>query len=152
MMVAALIILGVLVAVGFPLWLHDRSVRRRMPSHERKVEDEPEVAEAETPDTAGGDGCCGMHIACEKDSLSTAVGDGVVEYYDDEELDAFRGRGEQDYTDAEIEMFREVLLTLLPHDIAGWARSLQLRGITMPACVRDELLLIVAEAREGVRS
>ena len=40
-----------------------------------------------------------------------------------------------------------MLLTLLPDDIAPWARSLQLRGIELPADVRDELLLIVSEER-----
>jgi hypothetical protein len=42
-----------------------------------------------------------------------------------------------------------VLLTLLPGDIAGWGRSIQLRGIELPDDVRDELLLIVAEARKS---
>ena len=70
-----------------------------------------------------------------------------IEYYDDEELDQYAGRSEDDYTDAEIDRFRDVLLTLLPDDIAGWARSVQLRGITLPAAVRDELLLIVGEER-----
>lgn len=41
-----------------------------------------------------------------------------------------------------------MLLTLLPEDIAGWARSLRLRGIEMPACVKEELLLLVSEERE----
>ena len=40
-----------------------------------------------------------------------------------------------------------MLLTLLPDDIAGWGRSIQLRGIELPAAVKEELLLIVAEAR-----
>ena len=52
------------------------------------------------------------------------------------------------YTDSDIEEFRNVLLTLLPSDIAGWGRSIQLRGIELPDTVRDELLLIVAEARD----
>ena len=34
-------------------------------------------------------------------------------------------------------------------DIAGWARSLQLRHIPLPPEVSDELLLIVREAREN---
>ena len=50
-------------------------------------------------------------------------------------------------TDEEIEQFRDVLLTLLPTDIAPWARSIQLRGITLPMAVREELLMIVAEER-----
>ncbi len=87
-----------------------------------------------------------MHITCEKGSLLAAVSD-KAEYYDDEELDAYIGRGAQDYDDEEIERFRDVLLTLLPDDIAGWARSIQLRGIELPAPVREELLMIVAETR-----
>ena len=69
-------------------------------------------------------------------------------YYDDEELDAFKGREPDDYTSEEIDQFRDVLLTLLPQDIAGWGRSIQLRGINLPYEVREELLMIVAEARQ----
>ena len=68
-------------------------------------------------------------------------------YLGDEELDAFKGRNPESYTDDEIEQFRDVLLTLLPQDIAGWGRSIQLRGIELPPAVREELLMIVAEAR-----
>ena len=89
-----------------------------------------------------------MHITCEKDSLLASVSR-EVEYFDDEELDRFAGRGAEDYSPEEIEEFRDVLLTLLPTDIAPWARSIQLRGITLPSEVREELLMIVAEARKG---
>ena len=87
-----------------------------------------------------------MHITCERDSLLSALSDKIV-YYDDEELDEFAGREADDYTGQEIEQFRDVMLTLLPEDIAGWARSIQLRGITLPQAVRDELIMIVSEAR-----
>ena len=89
-----------------------------------------------------------MHITCEKDSLLAAVSK-EIEYYDDEELDRFAGRGADEYSDGEIEEFRDVLLTMRPDDIAGWARSVQLRGITLPTAVRDELIMIVAEARQA---
>lgn len=91
--------------------------------------------------------CCGMHITCERDSLLSALSD-KIEYFDDDELDRFQGTGADAYTPSQIEEFRDVLLTLLPDDIAPWARSLQLRGIELPAPVRDELLLIVAETRQ----
>ena len=70
-----------------------------------------------------------------------------IEYYDDEELDAHSGKNPEDYTETEIEQFRDILLTMKTEDIAGWARSLQLRQIELPAEVREELLMIVAEAR-----
>lgn len=87
-----------------------------------------------------------MHMTCEKDSLLAAVSE-KPEYYDDEELDRFTGKAADAYAPEEIEEFRDVLLTLRPDEIAPWARSLQLRGITLPAEVREELLMIVAEAR-----
>lgn len=103
---------------------------------------------ADIPNRADNDEtpCCGMHITCEKDSLLASVSE-TIDYFDDEELDRYRGRSADNYSDAEIEEFRDVLLTLLPDDIAPWARSLQLRGINLPTAVRDELLLIVSEAR-----
>ena len=87
-----------------------------------------------------------MHITCERDSLLAAVSE-EIEYYDDEEPDRFKGTAPDEYSDEAIEEFRNVLLTLLPTDIAGWARSIQLRGIELPASVREELLMIVSEAR-----
>jgi hypothetical protein len=70
-----------------------------------------------------------------------------VEYYDDEELDRFRGRPSDSYTDAEVEEFREVLYTCHEEEVAGWSRSLQLRGIELPDELKDELFLIVGERR-----
>lgn len=127
----ALYILLALVAVGVVL----RLLHKPGPEPE---EDAPAAEEEEE--------CCGMHVTCERDSLLAAVS-AEIEYYDDEELDAYRGTAPDDYSEEAIEEFRNVLLTLLPDDIAGWARSLQLRGIELPAEVREELLMIVAEAR-----
>jgi len=89
--------------------------------------------------------CCGAHTVCEKTNLSPLTGE--VVYFDDEELDRFRGRDAEDYTQEEIEEFRDVLLTLLPKDVAGWSRSIQVRGITLPTEIREELLMIVGELR-----
>ncbi|MDO4319334.1 MAG: phospholipase [Bacteroidales bacterium] len=140
-MIAALYILLVIIAVGIVARLLDRKV----PDGPADATDTAGAAVQEPADQADEE-CCGMHITCERDSLLAAVSD-RIEYYDDEELDAYAGRGADDYTDDEIDRFRDVLLTLLPDDIAGWARSVQLRGITLPSAVRDELLLIVGEER-----
>ena len=72
-----------------------------------------------------------------------------VEYYDDEELDRFRGRSSDNYTDAEVEEFREVMFTCQDDEVAGWCRSLQLRGIELPDELKDELFLIIGERRTG---
>lgn len=135
-MIAALIILAAMAATGVLLWLLDR----------HHTQDETPAAAGEAAAEAQQEECCGMHITCEKDSLLTAMAK-EIEYYDDEELDAYRGTAPDGYTADAIEQFRDVLLTLRPEEIAPWARSIQLRGIELPSPVRDELLMIVAEAR-----
>ena len=142
-----------LVVVGLILYINEYL------EHKRDVAADPTAVgpkvqkAADTDNTTADDRqdsqneeCCGMHVTCERDSLLTAVAD-KIEYYEDEELDRFAGRPADAYSPEETDEFREVLLTLRPDEIAGWARSIQLRGITLPADVRDELLMIVAEAR-----
>ncbi|MGM9842912.1 MAG: phospholipase [Muribaculaceae bacterium] len=136
-MTVVLIIAAALVAVGLPLYLlHKREERK---------------AGGELPITPPQQECCGLHLTCEKDSLLAAVSEEIV-YYDDEELDKYKGRLPDSYDEEEIEQFRNVLLTMLPQDTAGWARSLQLREICLPDAVKEELLMIVAEARAAKTS
>lgn len=156
-MEGALLILGVLVAVGFVLYIMELRYRRK----NRKSEGagggdnmvagslSPESAESENTDgqeaEPGAEECCGMHLVCEKDSLSPMSAE--VVYYDDEELDRFVGRSGDDYSAEETEEFREVLMTLRPEDVSGWARSITQRRLQLPPDVRDELLLLVNEQR-----
>lgn len=90
--------------------------------------------------------CCGQHEVCEKDSLLAAVSK-QIEYYNDEELDRFKGRASDSYSDSEVEEFSEVLYTCREDEVAGWSRSLQLRGIELPDELKDELFLIIGERR-----
>ena len=143
-MTGALIILGATALIGFILWLLDR--RHRKKERTLSAVFGGEAPEEATPQTEEEPECCGMHIVCEKTSLSPVTTE--YEYFDDEELDRYAGRPADAYTEPEIDEFRDVLLTLRPAEIASWAKSVQLRGITLPAPIRDELLLIVAEARE----
>lgn len=73
---------------------------------------------------------------------------GEIIYYDDEELDRFIGRAPDSYSAEEVEEFRDILMTLRPDDVAGWARSITQRHIELPGDVRDELLLLVNEQRQ----
>ena len=91
--------------------------------------------------------CCGQHEVCEKESLLAAVSKEVVYYYD-EELDRFAGRRSDNYDREETDEFEEILTTLRSEDVAGWVRSLQLRGIELPEALRDEVILIVGERRQ----
>ena len=109
-------------------------------------------AKEETEKPIGPDAeCCGQHEVCERESFLSAVSK-EVEYYDDEELDRFRGRAPEDYTEQETEEFQDVLYTMKEEEVAGWARSLQLRGIQMPEEVREEVILIVEERRQNAQS
>ena len=90
--------------------------------------------------------CCGQHEVCKKESLLAAISK-QIEYYDDEELDRFKGRGGDEYTEEEAEEFRNVLYTMRSEEVAGWVRSLQLRQVNLPDDVKDEVFLIVGERR-----
>ncbi len=143
-MIGLLIIVGVTAMIGLLLWLHDKR-GRNADSGSAEAAQTPGTQAASEASEPQQQQCCGLHLVCEKDSLSPFST--KIDYYDDEELDRFASRGADDYSDQEIEEFREVLLTMRVEDIAGWSRSLQLRGIQLPGAVRDELLLIVSEAR-----
>ena len=143
-MTLSLILLVAIVLVGAVLYGEHRLYMRRRADGNGDIQNSDDIQ----GDGDDGQECCGMHITCEKDSLLASVSK-EIEYYDDEELDRFAGKSPDGYTDDEIEEFRDVLITTKPSDIAGWARSLQLRNIALPAAVRDELLMIVAEARQN---
>lgn len=53
--------------------------------------------------------CCGQHEVCERDSLLAAVSKSI-EYYNDEELDRFKGVESDAYDESAVDEFREVLL------------------------------------------
>lgn len=90
--------------------------------------------------------CCGQHEVCEKESLLAAVSKDI-EYYNDEELDRFRGKDPSTYTETETDEFRDILYTMRDDEVAGWVRSLQLRGVPLPDALKDEVFLIVGERR-----
>ena len=76
----------------------------------------------------------------EEDEEETLV-DG--ENFDDEELDRFKGKEQKEYTEEEIEEFRQVLYTMKPEEVDLWVHCLQTRGIEMPSAVKDEVLLML---------
>lgn len=90
--------------------------------------------------------CCGQHATCERDSLLAAVSKDII-YYDDEELDQYKGRESNQYTDDEAEEFANVFYELKEVEVAGWVRSLQLRQVNLPEQIIDEVLLVVRERR-----
>jgi hypothetical protein len=109
----------------------------------------PEETHAARPETVRERpaGCCGRHEVCERDSVLAAAGRRIA-YYDDEELDRFRGTDAATYPEAAVDEFREVLYTLREAEVAGWLRSLQLRDVSLPDALRDEAFLIVGEQKQ----
>ena len=116
--------------------------------HYQKLVEKGELAEKDVPAEINPADmeCCGQHEVCEKESLLAAISK-QIEYYDDEELDRFRGRESSEYTETEAEEFRNVLYTMQSEEVAGWVRSLQLRQVNLPDDVKDEVFLIVGERR-----
>lgn len=96
-----------------------------------------------TPTPAASCGTCnGTNDKCEQECMMEAATK-EIEYYDDEELDRFSGRESSQYTDEEIAEFAEVLYTMRPEEVAGWNRSLILRGINLPDALKDEVIMLM---------
>ena len=104
----------VLLVFGLSLIGHKRYEKRVEEGTARPDETSPFEVTKEVPDE-----CCGQHATCERDSLLAAVSKEII-YYDDEELDAFKGRESDEYTD---------------------------EGVEIPDQIKDEVLLIVRERR-----
>ena len=136
LIISLVVVVAVAAAAG--IW-RNRRLRQQMQRGE--IQEMPEVKPVDSE-------CCGQHEVCEKESLLAAVSRGV-EYYDDEELDRYIGTSPEAYTPEQEEEFRDVLYTMRDDEVAGWVRSLQLRGIALPDGVKDEVFLIIGERRSG---
>lgn len=120
----SLLILGVIVALGHLFFNRGES---------------DEVIGSGEPSCAS---CSGSDERCEQECMMKAATEPTV-YYDDEELDRFKGRDSDSYTEAETTEFREVMETLAPGEAQGWNRSLLLRGINVPDALKDELIMLI---------
>lgn len=86
--------------------------------------------------------CNGENDKCEQECMMEAATK-PIEYFDDEELDAFKGRPSDSYTDEEVEQFSYVLNTMPQEEIKDWCRSLHLRGIELPDQLKDEVYMMI---------
>lgn len=87
--------------------------------------------------------CCGAHEICDFDQIK--ADETIIEYYDDEELDAFKNKKEKEYTNSQIDQFREVLYTLNTHEIRFWLLSIERRQINLPSILVSEARTLMAE-------
>ena len=118
--------------------LRNRSIRKKIENGELNAY--PDIQQIEDME------CCGQHQTCEKESLLAAVSK-QIEYYDDEELDRYRGFASEEYTPEQAEQFLDILYTMKEEEVDGWVRSLQLRHVELPNELKDEVFLIIGERR-----
>ena len=128
-----IILIGILVIVGMGVIVGASTLISRHNSTE------PDVVVPASGDCAT---CSGINDDCEQTCMMEAATK-EVEYYDDEELDRFKGKESGEYTDDEAEEFSEVLYTMRPDEAKGWNRSLILRGINVPNQIKDDLITMI---------
>ena len=102
---------------------------------------EPAASEAENS-AEEEEECCGEHEVCEKGKIKRALRTDI-EYFDDEELDRFRGTAPDEYDDEAVEEFREVLYTMDPREVDDWLKSLELREVALPDALKDEVFMLL---------
>lgn len=147
------------IALGIVIFLLNKFARPK-----KKVKDEvsmPKVEETTTKATTETsteastteeeyerpDGCCGAHEVCENESLLAT--NAKIVYFEDEELDAYKDRDPESYTDEEIAQFDEVFMTLRENELVDWLKSLQLRHVPLPECIKEQALMIISERRNS---
>lgn len=137
MWILVISLIGLAIVAAIAGIIRNRKLQKQIENGE--LDTMPEVVEVDQE-------CCGQHEICERDSLLAAVSK-KIEYYDDEELDRYIGMSPDDYTLEQEDEFRDVFYTMQDTDVAGWVRSLQLRGIELPSNIKDEVFLIIGERR-----
>ena len=85
--------------------------------------------------------CSGNNDKCEQNCMMEAAVK-EIEYFDDEDLDQYKGRESDAYTDDEAEEFRNVMETMRPEEVKAWNRSLILRGVNMPDQIKDDYIML----------
>ena len=129
-MLPAFYIFLAMVVIGVILFIHDRLTSKPDDTKDEIVEPVQDACS---------DDCCGTHDVCPSEMMLKHMND-PIEYYDDEELDAFKGRDSSDYSDDELEQWRDVLYTLKHDELLAWERSIKKRGIQLPDVIKEELI------------
>ena len=130
-----ILLISILIALGAAFVIHRFSSSNNAGSGESEIREVPVD-------------CCGAHEVCEKEGIGNET-QGELIYFNDEELDQFRGKAPDQYTASEKEQFREVLFTMHPHEVQDWLQSLMRRGIKLPPDVREEALNLIKQFRSN---
>lgn len=126
---------AVILLLMFVLFYLDRWNRTRGLNQQQAVQPQQEIPAGE---------CCGKHAVCEKQKLAEARLRSA-QYFDDEDLDRFKGRSSDDYTDQEVEEFRYVLYTMQQDEVREWMECLQAREIEIPDELKEECFSMMNE-------
>ncbi|HZK03300.1 MAG TPA: phospholipase [Bacteroidaceae bacterium] len=88
--------------------------------------------------------CCNQHSDCDIERLRKKISKEMF-YFNDEELDQYKGFCSSDYSDEDIEEFRYVLYTMRQEEVMEWIDSLQKREIELPDSIKTEARLLISE-------
>lgn len=131
-----LILLGILAAMFVVMvaatWISNRFFKKK---HTPITDEQP----VEIPMD-----CCGAHEVCEFEEMLQNP-DEIV-YFEDEELDRYRGVAADHYNDVQIDEFRDVLYTLKGDEIRMWLLSIERRKVQLPTILRQEAFHLIAES------
>ena len=140
-LIASLLALGILAAIAGIL--RNRSLAKKLANGEIK-----EMPEVKMVLDCGADSCdLDNGESCGLDCMTPIIKQNI-DYYDDEELDAYKGKPSDQYTDEEVEEFRNVFYTMQEDDVPGWVKSLRQRELEIPDSLKDEVLLVLREIRK----
>lgn len=132
------IICAVVLLLLFVLYRLDRWNR----THAQQESQENGESESGADIPAGE--CCGKHAVCEKQKLAEARMR-EAQYFDDEELDQYKGRSSNSYTDQEVEEFRYIMYTMKQDEVRVWMECLQAREIELPDDLKEECYSMMNE-------
>ena len=140
MLVLIALLLGVFILAMVAGSIHNRRINRKIAKGE--LSEEPSIVikneECDACNTTPGSESCELDCILQKTNTE-------IIYFDDEELDRFKGRPADSYTDEEVEAFSEVMYTCREEEVPAWNRSLELRGIQFPDQLKDELYMLIKE-------
>ncbi|MBR4842874.1 MAG: phospholipase [Bacteroidaceae bacterium] len=132
------IICAVVLLLMFVLYYLDRYIK--IHKIQKNAGPEESVRTEQVPDGE----CCGKHLVCEKKKLAEARLQSAS-YFDDEELDRFRGRGSDGYDDKEVEEFRYILYTMRQDEVREWMECLHARDVELPDELKEEAYSMMNE-------
>lgn len=110
-----------------------------------RIQNSTESEQADAEPVPDGE-CCGKHVVCEKQKLAEARMRSK-QYFDDEDLDRFKGRASDSYTDTEVDEFRYVLYTMQQKEVSEWMECLQAREVELPDELKEEAFSMMNELK-----